>query len=485
MRRFAGIGVAAFAVAILLSSTACSGGNKAGGASAHQIKLVMQTPDAPEPDAEYFIAQVKARSRGQIQILEGADYSGSNPDNEARLVHALRSGKVQIAYLPSRAWERASSVTSFRALQAPFLVTSYPLLRRITTDSIGSGMLASLGRIGVVGLGLVPDELRRAFGRRPLVGPQDFRGARIRVITSPTSVLAVRSLASVPLTNYTSHQVGDALRKHELDGAELSTVAILNNSYVPRDARYLTANLALFAKTQTIAIRKSVYDRLSSADRTVLREAASATVAHADPAKQEKTEVIQLCHEGLRLGRSTNADLASLGREGSAGYPSLTRDPATRRELRAIERLKAQVGTGVSALAPCANTQSTVSSTTSPAGLLGSYTTTLTGKEHFHGPGASRLLPGTPSTGKWELTLSRASATFTHPQGNFHVTVKVDYGAGQIRFAASTDCDVNLLPETAGVYTWSVYRGTLSFREIHDTCVDRAGTLTEEPWHRR
>ena len=130
-------------------------------------------------------------------------------------------------------------------------------------------------------------------------------------------------------------------------------------------------------------------------------------------------------------------------------------------------------------------TQSTATSTTSAAGLLGSYATTLTGMEHFHGPGANQLTPGTPSTGKWELTLSRAGATLTHPQDSFHVTSKVAYADGQITFAASRGCDVNLSPLTKGVYAYHVVGGQLSFREIHDSCVDRAGTLTEEPWHRR
>lgn len=132
-----------------------------------------------------------------------------------------------------------------------------------------------------------------------------------------------------------------------------------------------------------------------------------------------------------------------------------------------------------------AGTPSTAARTTPPIGLLGSYATTLTGKEHFRGAGANQLTPGTPSTGRWELTLSRASATLTHPQNGFQITLKVVYADGQIKFAASTSCDVNLSPVTAGVYAYRLVGRQLSFREIHDSCLDRAGTLTEEPWRRR
>lgn len=123
--------------------------------------------------------------------------------------------------------------------------------------------------------------------------------------------------------------------------------------------------------------------------------------------------------------------------------------------------------------------------TTPPAGLLGSYTTTITGNEHFHVQGASRLSAGTPSTGKWKLTLSRTSLTYTGPANGFHVTLKVVYGPGRITVPASRGCDVNLSPETKGEYTYRLVGSQLSFREIHDSCVDRAGVFTGETWHRR
>ena len=53
----------------------------------------------------------------------------------------------------------------------------------------------------------------------------------------------------------------------------------------------------------------------------------------------------------------------------------------------------------------------------------------------FTGRGANQLTPGTPSTGKWEVTLSRAGATLTHPQDSSHVTSKVAYADGRITFA--------------------------------------------------
>lgn len=132
----------------------------------------------------------------------------------------------------------------------------------MVTGPVGQEMLASLDRVGLVGLGLVPNELRRPLGRRPLVSVRDFRGARIRVVTSPTSEFAVRALGAVPVPELTSDELGPALREGRLDGVESSTHSIEGNHYT-RDAPYFPSNLALFSKTETIAIGRQVFERLN------------------------------------------------------------------------------------------------------------------------------------------------------------------------------------------------------------------------------
>src|SRR5262249_22238897 len=151
--------------------------------------------------------------------------------NEPRLVRALRSGKVQMAYIAARAWEEASPVTAFRALQAPLLVTNYPLLRRVTTGPIGRSMLAGLNSIGVVGLGLVPERLRRLFGRRRLDSAATLRGARIRPATPGTGEMALKALGAVPVTIDDSRAVGPAMARGRIDGVEAETISIENNDY--------------------------------------------------------------------------------------------------------------------------------------------------------------------------------------------------------------------------------------------------------------
>lgn len=461
------------AIAATFAASGCLGGSdktKAGVGQQQRVTLKMPAPDGDDADAAYFASQVSSRTSGRVRIVvDGNTYTSIDPDNEVRLVHDLRTGKVPLAYVPSRAWERAG-VNSFRALQAPFLIGNYDLLRDVTTGEVGDTMLKSLGKVRLVGLGLVPKELRRPLGRRPLTTVRAFRGARIRVVTSPTGELALRSLGARPLTAFDAHQVNSALADRELEGVETEAHAIASNNYT-RVAHYLTANLPLFAKAQTIVIRSDVLSRMSASDQAAMRAAAKATVAHADPAAQERTEVAQLCHQGLRLAEASPGDLAELRRAGRQAYAVLDRDPGTRQAITAIEALGASASE--SSLASCPKSGNG-SATTIAHFPEGRFETRLTVAD-FEAGGATRD-PGFPvpfrvtiQNGRWHTNES--------PSFGGRLIVRGD----QVTFAIEQPTDAAGERETL---KWSFYRGKLTFMVVDVADSGSRVIYTAHPWRR-
>ncbi len=468
--------LAAAALACLLGGcgTAATVNKEGAKIAAGTITLRMETPDAPQADADYFVEQVLARTHGQLHIVVADDYPSADPNNELRLAEALREGSAEMAYIPSRAWERdGGRVLAFRALQAPFLIDSYPLLRAVTTGSIAQQLLASLGPDGLVGLGLVPTELRRVLGRRPLVSPADLRGARIRVPTSPTSVVDRRALGAIPLTDFTSTQVGPALADGRLDGIETSTLDIVNNGYLP-DARYLSSNFALFAKTETIAITKATFARLSPADRAALKAAAAATAAHADPAAEELTALKQLCTAGVRLVRATPSQLASLERAAAPVYTALERDPATNRAILEIERLKQQLPTDNTSLPACPPAHPTTASVAAKPFPTGTFETVLTRAEVIKAGfpasnAASQTLTFRKNGTWWNVVFD--PTTPQNPPGGGRYTVRGD---------------ILTLGPPAGpdVLKWSYFRGELTFQIVSVPDPFAQFGYTAHPWRK-
>ena len=60
----------------------------------------------------------------------------ATPYVEERTIAAVRGGRFDLGWIGARAWDEVG-VKSFRALQAPFLITSNPLLDRVVDEPAG------------------------------------------------------------------------------------------------------------------------------------------------------------------------------------------------------------------------------------------------------------------------------------------------------------------------------------------------------------
>ncbi len=449
------------------------------------ITLVMQTPDAPLPGPTYFAEQVSQRTHGQLTVVVVPGYNSCYPTNEMLLVKALVQGQAQMGYLPSRAWERVGQkVLSFRALQAPFLVNNYALLRAVVSGPVAEQMLTSLSADGLVGLGLVPMELRRPLGVHPLVSLADFRGARVRVIPSATSMQDLQALDAVPSPNWNCQQVGPALSAGQLQGIESSTLDIGNNSY-NQQAKYLSGNVVLFAKTETITITKKTFDHLSPEDRAALVDAAAATVAEADPASEEQAERAQLCGAGLQIVDATPSQLSAMERATAPVYRELERDPATKKAILEIEALKAHDRGDVATLPSCNKAPAIGIPALTQAFPTGVYESVLSAAEMVkagYAPQDAHTERLTFKNGRWldqwigrcipyqpgVAPLAAAGHGDCAP-GSGTYTVKGDliaFGPAAINF----------------VFRWSYFRGQLTLQPDNRTAQINSFPFDAQPW---
>ena len=255
---------------LVVTASACGGsrGNKAGADVPRTRTLVFEVPDDADPPAAAFAAAVARLTHGRIRIQHdlSSPYSSAVPANELRLVHALEAGTVAVGYLPARAWALAG-VSDFKALLAPFVLSTERASRRFAQSPLATAVLQALPT-SVVGLALVPVEARRFLATRPLTTKDAFAGLRIRIIDNPQTAADLRSVGARPVEHLDAHQAGNLLDAKRLDGVESSPTNILGNGY-QTVARYFTT-YSPFAKFQSIVVSRHVWER------TVVRAAAAA-----------------------------------------------------------------------------------------------------------------------------------------------------------------------------------------------------------------
>jgi TRAP-type C4-dicarboxylate transport system substrate-binding protein len=326
--------LAAAAVASLL--VGCSGApDRTGGVGDDEPRVLRLANGNFLPGSlRAFADEVRRRSNGTLRIEFANEWRKGQVRYEAGIIDDVRRGKVDLGWVGARAWT-ALGVHSFDALLAPFLVDGHDLQRRAIAE-LGDEMLAGATGAGVHPIALLPGPMRRVVAREPVTSPDDLAGRRLLIQAGAIEESALRALGAEPIARPSGVKLGD------LDGAVQQMASIAANRY-ERDARFITADLALWPRPLVVFASPAAWDRLSERQRTVLEEAgrAAAPAMVAAERDEEATGTQDACAGGARLVRAGARGRAAMRAAVEPVYRDLRDDAATARAIAAIERLRA------------------------------------------------------------------------------------------------------------------------------------------------
>jgi TRAP-type transport system periplasmic protein len=463
MNSVARVAIVALVVGVGLLSLGCSTqhrlavADKAGGAGGGPVVLRLGVSDPPGAAesrlARYFAAQVSQLSQGKLRIRVAFLAAGtSTPDAEARTIELVRAGRYDLGWVAARAWDELG-VRSFQALQAPFLITNYPLLRKVMKSRLAAEMIAGLKDENVVGLALIPGLLRHPIGvKRPLVSLSDFAGARIWDLPSKATDALLRALGAVPV-HVSGDDFGRELAKERIDGQELSIINAPIGGIV-------TANVALFPKVLTLFAGKDSFARLSDEQQHILRTAGERTLKHNTTYAVRAALAVEgewarhYCRLTGRIVLATRGEQAQLVRAAQPVYKRLDRDPQTKAEIAQIRSMKASLPSPppivvpASCLGPAQNVG--LGAERSSSMLNGTYHRVLTAAA-----GRASGLPRDAQTsalplvatavlrdGKWIQVIDQPPDVGTYSIRGNHVVFRL--GSDVMRFTFSRDPDGTL-----------------------------------------
>jgi TRAP-type C4-dicarboxylate transport system substrate-binding protein len=272
------------------------------------VKFASGTPGIGQAE---FLKQIALASGGRLRAVP-VRYDTDATDVDQVIARDLVDGRIDVADVAARAWESVG-VTSLRAFQSPFLLTSDALLDRVTGDQrVTRPLLSSLKWVKVTGLAVAPAGVRYLFARdRPLATPQAFAGARIRINESLTTEDLLRSLGARPTTAVRhGHAVVEALQSGRLDAVEADIRTATGNGYITA-APYISS--PIFAKATTLAANSARLRALGPQAAEWIRQAAERTAA-VQRAGDDSTSWAAACGAGVEHARSTPAQLDTLQR---------------------------------------------------------------------------------------------------------------------------------------------------------------------------
>jgi TRAP-type C4-dicarboxylate transport system substrate-binding protein len=465
--------------AIALATSACSssGVDKAGGTRAKPpVVLTLANHQRGPDDVEYWIEEVQRRSGGSLRIQATNRWWDQEVASDKATIADVQAGKVQLAKVHAGAYDTVG-VTSFQALVAPFLIDNQMLERRVLESDLAGQMLAATSKLGLVGLALLPTDLRKPLGlSRPLVTARDYRGARMGVREGEVAKATFTALGATPVGTIP----GGPLRG--LDGAELDLGAINWNEY-DLQAKAVTANLTFWPRPVTVVINRTVFESLTPRQQEALRQAGSSVISRQLHYRQllsgEDRHI--LCRRGLRFLHASSQDLAALRRAVQPVYDQLERSPDTRSSLRRIQAMKQETRAAATPDSPrCSPPSSAVGPANQQATVLeGVYRTSFTRNELANSPllyDAAEL--NDENWGEFTLTLEHGHVTLVQKND---VTSSSYSGT----FTVNGDAVVVQMTNDRNpfAFRWSLYRDVLTFKR--DLSLGAAPTwLLIKPWRR-
>ena len=199
------------------------------------------------------------------------------PSSDAEVIDGVKNGAFEMAVVPARAWSDAG-VTSFRALQAPFLIESDEQAAAIVSDDgIASPMLSGLEGTGVTGLVLYPEGLRHLFGfGTPILTPADVAGRQIRPSRQATRTRSSGRWAARPSRGGLRRN-GERIRDGTIRGLESSFALMSEEPGCPSRP----ATWSRMPRWALSVASDEFWASLSDAQQTIVQDAANATRAWA------------------------------------------------------------------------------------------------------------------------------------------------------------------------------------------------------------
>jgi TRAP-type transport system periplasmic protein len=346
----------------------CSGfrSDKAGGRESSPLVLTMANGNGAPDEVQAFADTVARLSHGRVRIDFKNNWRAGQTRYEAGLIKDVQRGKADLGWVGSRAWD-AVGVTSFEALQTPFLIDSYPLEAAVLESSIPREMLRAIEPIGLVGIGVIAGPLRKPFGlERPLVRSADFAGSRFGIAESHVARETLHALGARAV----AIRIGGFIPR--LDGFEQALVP----STAP-GAKYVSVNVNLWPRPVVIFTSRHTFAALTRSERELLRRAAKPAISQsfAMVRAREAQTVAVACGAGVKLVTATAADLTGLRAAVTPVYRELEQDAKTRSYIHLITAMRRRLRVGGQPLS-CADVSSRqADSTPIPSGTYAGFST--------------------------------------------------------------------------------------------------------------
>ena len=230
--------------------------------------------------AQKFADLVSEKSGGKMTVaLFPNAVLGSDQQN----LSAVRGGTLDFTSMATGIV--AGLDKRFMVFDFPFLFNNAEEAYALSDGPVGRRLLDDLAQHGAVGLGIWDLGFRNMTNnKRPIQKPEDMRGLKMRVISSPIYVDMFQTLGANPVP-MTFGEVYGALESGAIDGED-NPVGVIESARFAEVQKYMSLTQHVYTG-MPVVMSKKTWDSMSDDERHVIREAADEAKAMQRQLSQE------------------------------------------------------------------------------------------------------------------------------------------------------------------------------------------------------
>lgn len=245
-----------------------------------------------------FAKLVKAKSNGrmEVQVAPAAQLGDDVP-----ILTSLRTGTVDFSANSQGAI--STVVPEYSAFGMPFLFPTLPSAWKVLDGPVGQELAKISEAKGLVVLGYWDNGIRHVSNsKRPINSPADLKGIKIRTPPDPTTIDIMAALGADPQQIKFS-ELYVALQQGVVDAQENPLMNIYS-SKLYEVQKFISLTSHKYEMTPFVMSKRS-WDKMSEADRKIIREAASEATAYNRKLSQEADQKLEgeLKAKGIQINR--------------------------------------------------------------------------------------------------------------------------------------------------------------------------------------
>ena len=263
------------------------------------------TTDARQNGALAIEQYIEEQSGGKIQVDV---YPAGQLGDSNTIIESVQNGGIQICIQPP------ANVSAFNPLlsilDVPyFFPPDIEKARAVFETDAAKNLLGTMENYGMVGLGYWADLFKAFTSNIPLTSPDDFKGLKFRVMSSPVLIQFIESLGGTALTiDY--QETFTALQTGAIDGQEAGIGAGIYNMKFYEVQKYMEITNHILSSQLVFAsqswfnglddqCKQLVLDAVNVAGNDTYQEARAVIEQTALDAIEQQCEILYLTPEQL------------------------------------------------------------------------------------------------------------------------------------------------------------------------------------------